>query len=193
MAWALSIRSPVSTTACGSSAFTERTAASSTCALNASWGRKAAVSGGPRRSSTGSRAGDSSSPTCGSESWAKVAMRAPRRGGGRELGAVAQRLAGRGRQRAVAVGVPQGGVERRAGHRRLAGAAGGERNGGEERGEHRGDPVKRSHRYSARSPATTGSRATRRPTHADAAAATPTRPIATTAIAPGPATSGSAA
>ena len=69
--------SPVTTTACGRSRASARTAASSTWVENASCGRKVEVSGAPMRSRNGTRAGDSSSRTWTSESWPKVASTRP--------------------------------------------------------------------------------------------------------------------
>ena len=118
---ALSVMSPVTNTACGCSRLSARTAASSVCVENASWGRKVDVNGGPIRSRNGTRAGDSSSRTWVSVSWAKVASVRPgfaRRRRGRRSGSP-----GPGLEEPVAVGVDERGaasVEPGAGRGRRA-------------------------------------------------------------------------
>lgn len=73
LAWALSARSPVSTTLSGCSASIACTAPSSTWSVSASCGRNVDANGPPRRSRKGARAGDFTSRTCAPVSCAQVA------------------------------------------------------------------------------------------------------------------------
>ena len=121
-ACALSTMSPVTKTACGCSRSSARTAASSTWVENASCGRKVESNGAPRRSRNGTRAGDSSSRTCVSVSWPKVASVRPgrRRRRGRSA---ARRARARGSRRRRGRRAWRCSVDVAAGRRRPATAA----------------------------------------------------------------------
>ena len=92
-------------TASGRAALTERTAASSTWAESASCGRKVEEKGPPRRSRNGTRAGRLLVAHVHVGEDREGGQRAAGRDRAREVGAVAQRLAGPAGQDAVAVGV----------------------------------------------------------------------------------------